>query len=184
MKKTLLLILVLLLVVSLPVSACTVLVKGSGELKTEEFAIDDFSAIAIDGPFLVTITCADSFSISVTADDNIMENLEVKKEDDTLKMGLAKAQYVNVTAKAAITVPHLRALKLDGAAECSFKDYSSRAGIDFELSGASLLELDDIAAGDVKLNVSGASEVTGEMTAGDVEFNIDGASSGELEGSE
>lgn len=172
----------LLLIISLPLSACTVLVKGSGVLKTEEFAFDDFSAIAIDGPFEVDINYADSYSISVTADDNIFENLEINKEEGTFNLRLAGAQYVNITAKAVITVPHLRSLKLDSTAECSFKDYNSRAGLVFEISGASSLDLDDIAAGDVKFNVSGASEIAGEITAGDVEFNIDGASNGEVEG--
>jgi len=40
--------------------------KGSGEMKAEDFSFTDFSCIKVDGPFEVDIAYADSYHVSIT----------------------------------------------------------------------------------------------------------------------
>ena len=51
------------------------------------------------------------------------------------------------------------------------------------VSGASKLTLSDLSAGNMQIEVSGASNLTGSLTAGDVDFEVSGASNLSLTGS-
>jgi hypothetical protein len=89
----------------------------------------------------------------------------------------------SVTLKAKVTMPQLRALEFSGATRGSVSDFSSAEDLDVEVSGASSLYLENILAGDVEFEVSGASKITGDIATGDADFDISGASTIELEGS-
>jgi len=66
MKRLFIAILVSSLLVSLPLTGCKGLMKGSGEMKAEDFSFTDFSCIKVDGPFEVDIAYADSYHVSIT----------------------------------------------------------------------------------------------------------------------
>ena len=191
MNKLFILMLALLLLISLPVTGCQSLVKGSGNLETKDYDFTDFLRVEIDGPFEVNIAYADSYQVSVTADDNMLEKIEISNEDNTLKIGLQSArysgllriQYVDASAQVTISMPRLRSLFLSGMAKGTCSDFDSRASADFNIAGASSLDIQGISVGDVNFNVTSASKVTGEIIAGDAEFNEAGASSIQLIGS-
>jgi len=135
-NRLLVVILALLLLVSLPLSACGGIIKGSGELKTEDYTYDDFSGIDIKGAFEVDITHDSEYYIGITADDNIFEKMEISQENDTLFIELKNAQYVDTTARVVITLPHIRSLGLDDAATGTLSGFDYRASIEFDVSGA------------------------------------------------
>jgi hypothetical protein len=184
------LLLALLLLIILPLTGCANLIKGSSELKTEGFNFTDFSGIEVNGPFDVSVAYADAYSVNITANSNLFDKMDILKQDETLKIniqtgryfGIQKAQYIDATMKVAIKMPYLRSLALSGSAKGTCLGFNSRAGIDFKTSGASLLDIKGISAGDAHFDVSGASKVTGNITAGDNEFNVSGASTVQLEG--
>jgi len=60
--------------------------------------------------------------------------------------------------KATVTLPNFRELHLSGTAKGTVSGFDSRAGINFDISGASTLEIQKI--------------LTGNITAGDVRFDI------------
>ncbi len=93
-------------------------------------------------------------------------------------------RYVHYTAVAEITMPQLYKLDLSEATSGTVSGFSSAQDLYIELSGASSLDMADMAAGDVEFELSGASNVTGSITAdGDARFGISGASSAILSGS-
>ena len=182
--KTIMAVLVVALLTSGLAQGCQGGERGSGKLQTENYNYSNFTRVEVSSAFKVEITPSSSYSVEVTADDNLLEYVEVSKEGETLKIGLKTVTLLwPVTLEAKITMPELRGLVLSGATRGTVSSFSSTKNLDIELSGASSLGLVDISAGDVKFNVHGASKVTGNIVANDTEFNIDGASTAQLKGS-
>jgi len=185
MKKTILATLTAVLFMSVLLAGCQEvgIVKGSGNLATEEFYFSDFTRVDIGSAFEVNIVQSDSYSVSVTADDNLFDYIQVSKMGTTLKIDLKTAQYIDITTRAEISMPQLRGLELSGATHGTVSGFSSTESLDIEVSGASSLDLAEMSAGDVEFDVSGASKVTGDITASDAKFDLSGASTAQLEGS-
>ncbi|MBA7710270.1 hypothetical protein ES703_119210 [subsurface metagenome] len=158
-------------------------VRGSGNLDTQEFNFSDFSRVEVGSAFEVEVVQSDSYSVSVTADDNLFDYILVSKQGTTLKIRLKTAQYIDTTTRAEITMPQLHGLELSGATQGTVSGFSSTENVDIKVSGASSLDMVDMSAGDVQFDISGASKVTGDITAGDAKFDVSGASTVQLEGS-
>ena len=90
--------------------------------------------------------------------------------------------FHSATRRAEITMPELFDLELSGASHGTVTGFNSVENLDIEVSGASSLDMEQIVAGDVTLNISGASHVTGDINTDDVEFDVSGASTVQLQG--
>ena len=80
-------------------------------------------------------------------------------------------------------MPQLYSLNSSGATHGTATNFWSTDNFEIEISGASQLKLMKISAGDIYFEISGASDVTGDIAAEDIEFEVSGASSVQLEGS-
>ena len=137
---------------------------GSGNLETKEYAFTNFTEVEISSAFEFEIKQSSSYSINVTADDNVIDYVQVSQDGQTLKIRLGTVPGLRlVTLRASVTIPQLHGLTVSGASRGTVSDFSSTE--------------------DLNITVSGASRVTGDITAGDVEFGISGASTIQLEGS-
>jgi hypothetical protein len=181
MKSKLLVVTVVMVVAGL-LAGCTI-VRGSGVLRTEEYDFSDFTKVEVGGSFEVEIVQSDRFSVSIIADDNLFEYIQVSQQGSTLKIRVQPAVvFLSATYRVEITMPELLGLELSGATRGAITGFESGEDLDIRVSGASSLELDGIVAGDMAFDISGASRVTGEITAGDVEYDISGASTVRLQG--
>jgi serine/threonine-protein kinase len=140
------------------------LIEGSGRQITKAVVAKDFSAIQIDRMLITDVTRADAFAVSLTADDNILERIEVVRDGSTLRISLANGNYrLRNRPRATITLPHLEAFSLGGASKATLKGFKSDKAF--------------------QLKVSGASEVDGAIDVGSADFQISGASSATMTGS-
>ncbi|MFC1972584.1 head GIN domain-containing protein [Chloroflexota bacterium] len=164
MKKAIIAVLLIVFLSSGLMVGCGGVLIGSGKIKTKEYTFRDFTSVEISSAFEFEITQSASYGISITADDNVLEKVEVTKEGNTLKIGLKTIPSLGpVTLKAEVTMPELHGLAVSGASRGTVSDFSSAENLD--------------------INVSGASKVTGDITAGDTDFEVSGASTVQLEGS-
>ncbi len=189
MRKTVLLTILVAALVTAGLVGCLGAATGSGKLITEEMGFSGFTRVEVSHAFEVEISRSSSYSVSITADDNLFDHVEVFISDETLKIRLKPDRsYISATLEARITMPELRRLQLSGASRGTVSGFSS-SGFDFqgnfriELSGASSLQMVGISATDARFDISGASRVSGNITAADAQFDISGASRVELEGS-
>jgi hypothetical protein len=137
---------------------------GSGNLETKEYAFTNFTAVEISSAFEFEIRQSGSYGVNVTADDNVIDFVQVSQEGQTLMIRLGTVPGLRlVTLRASVTMPQLQGLTVSGASRGTISDFSSTE--------------------DVNIMVSGASGVTGDITAGNVQFDISGASTIQLEGS-
>jgi len=148
-----------------------------GTLKTEEMEFTGFTAVEVGDAFEVSITQSSSYSIIITADEKIIDNVEVTQTENTLKVGLEPGSYLgNLVRKAEITMPELDSLIISGATSGTAEGFSSSNPFVLALSGASFLQITDINVGDMEIEVSGASSLTASGTASDLIALVSGAS--------
>jgi hypothetical protein len=162
-------------------------VTGSGKAATWDFDYRDFTKVEAGYAFNVDISKADSYLVRITTDDNMYEYLDISKQGDTLRIGLKPNydyNYSNITRKATVTLPDLEILGLSGASKANVGiGFSSTHAVDFNLSGASNLEISSMKTGNTNFDLSGASKAFGNIEIANGRFDLSGASSLELEGS-
>jgi len=180
MKKTI----IISVIVAAVAVICTLLIVrgwpggliGSGNLETEEYAFTNFTKVEISSAFEFEVNQSSSYSINVTADDNVMDYVRVSQVGQTLKIGLGTVTWLGpVTLRASVTMPQLSGLTVSGASRGDIYDFSSTEDLDITVSGASRVN-GDITAGNVEFDISGASTIQLEGSADDMIASVSGAS--------
>ncbi|MGD2148319.1 MAG: head GIN domain-containing protein [Anaerolineae bacterium] len=157
-------------------------IRGSGELVTQEEHISGFDRLVVGNAFKVDIRQGETFSVVVRVDDNLLGKLAVEKRGSTLHIGLKPGlglSLQDVTQEAEVTMPELAGLELSGAPRATVSGFKSTKCLDVDVSGASQL-LGEIGAGDARFDVSGSSGVTLRGSAGNVIVYARGASTVDL----
>ena len=156
-------------------------VTGSGDLTTETFNFSDFSRVEAHSGFQIELTQSNTFSIEITADDNIHEFIEVEKSGETLSIRLRGNRfYHSVTLRAKVTMPELYKIELSGGSQGSITGFSSSHDFEVEMSGGSRLS-GDITASDTVLELSGGSQANLEGEGDDLTVDTSGGSQLDLE---
>lgn len=159
-------------------------VSGSGNPTTKQYDYSGFTGLRVDNAFAATVTRGDTFAVTVTVDDNLVKYLRVELDGDTLHIGLDPSMsYQNTTLKAEVTLPSLRALEVTGASTADVEGFASQDDLDLRLSGAGKVDLTDVRAGKVSINVSGGAHLSGGLEAQEVSGETSGAGRVSLEGS-
>jgi hypothetical protein len=149
------LVLVATLLTMFSVTGCSI--TGSGNLVTEEMNFSGFNEIEAHNGFQLELTQSNTFSVEITADDNIWEYIDVDKDGDRLRIRLQPSKiYRSVDLRAKIGMPDLYKIDLSGGSHASINGFSS--------------------SHDLSINLSGGSRITGDITAGDADFDLSGGS--------
>lgn len=159
-------------------------ITGSSQLITETYDFSDFSKVEAGSAFAVEIASEDAHTVAVTVDDNVVENLDVRLDGDTLRIGVkGPDSYRNVTLEAAVAMPALRQLKLTGASTADVASFSSTEPLKIELDGASRVDCSDMVSGEATFDLEGASRIDcSGVEAGEVTVALQGASKLALSG--
>lgn len=172
---------VLLLTACVPIRSSPLrTVTGSGKTITQEMNLAGFSTVEVGNAFSAEIAYADVYSVLVTVDDNVVEYLNVFKKWNTLHIGLKpNVSVTSGTLKARITLPSLEALKLSGAAHATLNGLRLSRDLAIQVLGASVLG-GDMEAGNVWLEIAGASTATLKGAARSLVLEVSGASHANL----
>lgn len=149
---------------------------GTGKLVTEEKPFSDFTIVDVEDGFEVKITQSSSFSVSITADDNVIDDIQVSKRGETLNIGLAPDLYGSLTLRAEITMPDLYELQFSGGTHGTARGFSSSHSLVLDLSGGSRIELEG-AANDLFIDASGGSHLAlSDFSVNDANVELSGGS--------
>jgi hypothetical protein len=151
--------------------------KEAGPLATKEYDLTDFNVVEVADAFKVDISPSDTFSVEITANENVMRYVRVTRNGSTLKIGLEglHVSFGSRTIEARITMPELTALSLSGASKGTVRGFSSANELSTRISGASTLDL-DMETGSLIGEVSGASKVIARIKSTRAEIELSGAS--------
>jgi len=146
--------------------------KGSGHMVTENRKMSDFTKISIEGDFKIILKQDSSLNVTVTADDNLIKDIETEVSAGKLRIHARKHICGNRDLSITIGVHNLEGLKSSGAIDVSSDGKLTVKDINFDLSGANKLNL-DLTAANVITTGSGATEINlkGQATSDKVDLN-------------
>jgi RNA polymerase sigma factor (sigma-70 family) len=156
-------------------------IAETGKRITKTFKVTDFTAVHAAHAFEVEITRGDSFSVTVSADEKLMEHINVSKSDSALEIAVeTDKKHIRVKGqgpgpKATITMPALEGVHADGATTFTVSGFKSTKPFKGRVSGASKL-IGTLEARKLDLEVTGASGVALKGTAREGELVASGAS--------
>ena len=155
-------------------------VYGSGTPVTKSYDFTGFTNVTVDSGCVATVDYGESFAVSVTVDDNLVEeHLKVELDGDTLHVGLADLwQYRDVTLTAKVTLPRLTGLEVSGASTVSGV---MSGDLVLAVSGESKTWLK--GEDKVAVDLSGASSLSGDVSGVELSGDVSGASVVDLMGS-
>ena len=159
-------------------------ITGSGVLVEGTADYENFSIVKADSGFAVTVIADRSYSLTVTADDNVLEHVQLEQNGSELRIGLDRLySYRNTTRKAVITMPVLSGVELSGASTLLVAGgaaFPPAGAFKAVASGASSLQLPQITASSFELTLSGASRLTAGGSTGMLVAEVSGASQADL----
>jgi len=156
-----------------------------GDVIQKTYNFSGFTSLQLSNAFQYQITQSDTYSITVSVYQNMLDHLDIHQSGTTLYIGLKFGIFgFNDNENSSITtaMPQLNKLNISGACSSSAASFKSNNNFEADLSGASQLNL-DITAGKTTLDASGASDITGNLTSGETEITLSGASQCKLGGS-
>jgi hypothetical protein len=150
-------------------------------MNTREFNLSGFNRIAVKFVMELEVVRSEAYNISITGNDNFLDNLDVYAEAEKLVLGYRFniLSFFNAFSRASVRInmPELRELDIAMAARGRISGFKSSADLAVNAAGASKLELLEMSAGSAKWDLSGASHVDGRVeTQGNTEIKIVGAS--------
>ena len=158
-------------------------VKGSGNVQVEERAVGDFHGVSVFGSPDVHITVGGAPSMTVEAEDNILELITTEVKGGILEIGSEKSFSTRKPILVTLTVPELRSLKVLGSGDIVAEGVSGdlftatvKGSGDIKVAGAvQRVEVDVLGSGDIKL--FGLEAVDGQATvkgSGDIDIQASG----------
>jgi hypothetical protein len=152
------------------------IIHGSEDTVTASSSASDFTAVSVENACEATITRGDVYSVTVEINENIESHLNIENVNRTLYVTLDDGHvYNNLKFKVTITMPELAEVEGSGASEITVSGFDAATGLLADLSGASELA-GNLDCGDVTLRLSGASTVELSGSGADVACEASGAS--------
>ncbi|PWJ43002.1 GIN domain-containing protein [Sediminitomix flava] len=160
-------------------------INGSGESITREVDIsNDFQGLDIRVPAQVMITQDDSTSITATGQENILNNLEYRINNDgilTIKFDRNVSSFEELILEISLST--LKEMRASGKAEITgltpFRDLND---LDIKQSGLSSINLDSIFSEELEIDMSGESKLNIIHSTTQTEIDMSGNTSIDIEG--
>jgi len=134
-------------------------VKGSGNVIQKSFDLSGFTRVEIGSAFIGDVKQGDDWSVVVSADDNIMERISITVEERTLRVRLYGFRLNATRLRVDVTMPAIEALAVGGASRVTIGGFARQPAFAALLTGASQLS-GELSADALTVHPSGASKVT------------------------
>lgn len=152
--------------------------------------VPNFNAIKVSSAIDVYLTQSNSNKVAVSAtSDEIRDQIITEVEDGVLIIRLGNngtwfnwKKWGNYKTKAYVSITDIYAISASGACDINIIDKIESPKLRIKLSGASDLK-GDINAGELFMDLYGASSSKNKVEAKSIYINAEGASNNELSGS-
>lgn len=161
-------------------------VTPSKNKETKSFNISNFDELKVSCVYDVEFeqTTSNSWSVEITAPQNIMPYLKVTRRGECLILSVDRSLSLTKSyeIKARIKAPALTEIDMSGASSFTASKLNNAGRkLEVELSGASGFTVKEIVATKVEFDASGASNVkVSNLTAGELDADAAGASDVEI----
>ncbi|MBK7428390.1 MAG: DUF2807 domain-containing protein [Saprospiraceae bacterium] len=153
------------------------IIRGNGNLTEEVRPVSSFSALDVSGTYSVIYSVADTFSLKISAESNLLSVIETKVENNRLEIQTAQGFTIreNQPMVVRITAPALAEIGMSGACDFVCNDTIEVNNFQADLSGSCTLET-GVIANQISSDISGSGTV--KITAGTSQssnYNISGS---------
>ncbi|MGZ7159212.1 MAG: head GIN domain-containing protein [Methanobacterium sp.] len=173
MKKYIIIVLLLLAVIA--ASGCTNQGTGSGKVINQTRDVASFNQIDFNGAGELIITQGDKESVTVQADDNLMNNIKTSVNNNKLTISFDNNMPVPTQpVKIYVTVKDLNSINVTGTGLVK-SDNLNVNGLTLTINGAGNSTLNNINAQTLNILLSGAGTITTSGNVNEQNTQISGA---------
>lgn len=150
-------------------------VRGSGNKASETRDVSDFKGIQAGGAVNLEITVQENYSVTVEADDNLLQYIKTEVSGDTLKIYTENNINPKSKMNVKVSMPELNSLEISGASTADVTNVNADS-IRLEASGASKIKINGTAK-NLQSEASGASSIeASDLTVENADVEANGAS--------
>ena len=146
--------------------------------ESRSFTVSGFNKLQMGSAFKVDVKQGSKFSVATSGRSEDLNDLEANVSGGTLKLGYKDKNWNKnrKTVNVSITMPALQGVDFSGACKVNVERFSGIKTMDIDVSGASQVTM-DLSATKVSLDLSGASQLllTGQCDV--LNGEVSGASS-------
>lgn len=154
-------------------------ITGSGHITTETRNVGEFKGISVSNALEVEVEQADSFGVTVEADDNLQQYIVTKVENGILVIQTEINSFNNVEAKRIkVRMPVISSLEASSASSIKSINTLKTEKLFADASSAAEINI-DVEADDLTCNSSSASSVNIKGKA--LKFKTESSSGSEIE---
>src|SRR5688572_18959946 len=149
-------------------------IRGNGAIKTETRQVSSFTGIDVRGNFDVYIKQDSTSSVMIEADENLLEYIVIGNDGGTLVIEPEGRVNLRGTKdiKVYVSGPSLSNIKISGAVDVIGEDTLRSDNIKIKMSGASEVDM-NLDAPTIRTEMSGASSL--KLKGKTRDFSIDGS---------
>lgn len=170
-RNSFLILAVVLAMTALPLSAQR---TGNANVIGKTFEVSNFTGVDLGGAIKMQFTQADEQSVYFETDENLMEFVKVEVKNNVLNISVSNIRNATKLS-AVVTAPFLNSITTSGAAYFEGENEIQTDLLKVEASGASRLTL-NLTAALLETNLSGASRATFSGLATTHQSELSGAS--------
>jgi hypothetical protein len=149
---------------------------GSGVMSTIERKVNNFTTLSVSAPVDLTVIQGDREGLTLTGDDNILNEIETIVTDGTLeiKPTTRNWRYYRSNMKGTLYVKQLKKVALSSSGNLKSERLTGDEII-FAVAGSGNMELGDLKAQTVKFSVAGSGNVQVAGAAPNQKISIAGS---------
>jgi len=140
-----------------------------------EFDLKDFKSIDVGGAFYIEISQGDQYSVTLECEEDLLDKIDIHLSGEKLKISIKGRSSSKEQPKVSITMPNLVKLEVSGASIVKLTGLNVES-MDVEISGASELQ-GDLNINEINIDASGASTIGLSGKANKLNLYLSGASS-------
>lgn len=148
--------------------------KGNGNIVRNEVATQQFTEIVLNGFGDVIIEQGSKNQLFIETDDNLMQFIEVKFENNQLILD-ATETIAPTKLKFYIMAPNINGIKINGAGDVLAKYPISSNDFKIDIKGSGDVRMNEIKFERLDINISGSGDVTLAGKASDSRISIVGS---------
>ncbi|MBK7681205.1 MAG: DUF2807 domain-containing protein [Bacteroidia bacterium] len=174
MKASKNLFLTLFLFIGLFHSSCQRPLTGEGELIKESRSIKSFNNLVLNIPAHVTMVVTDSNSLTIVAQENIAENIELKSKNQRLIIQSNRILKSEKPIEILITCTSLKGIELNGSGKIDIINQYDTPKANFVINGSGKI-LANLNAKEIKSKINGSGEMNFSGSTQELTLEINGS---------
>ncbi len=152
-------------------------INGNGNKSSEQRSFSGFTGVKTSGPYDVVLTQGEEFKVQVTGDKNLLEYVEIEKQNGTLEISVQDGYRLKPRAglEVHVTAPALENIKVEGSGNVRSATKLKVEDLRIGISGSGDVELTNVDAPRITSSIAGSGEVILKGTTENFTASISGS---------